>query len=135
MFSGIDFDEVKRKDCISNFTNKSVELFYKTVERYMKSNYLCEREEETFFVQVGQDIFEVGYAFWDEEFYYIKVCDPTKVKKSYKLGDILANRITEKERLIKEKIEVINQTVAELEGDGVPFKLIRSSIKMNKERY
>ena len=135
MFPGIDFEKVKEKEFVSNMGNKSVEDFYKTVDNYMKGNYLCDINQDVYFVRVLEDLFEVGFISWEDDFYYIKVATATPEMKIYNLDDILANRISEKERLIKEKIDLIRSKVEELKEEGVPFKLVKNSIKMNKEWY
>ena len=130
MFDGIDFNKIGTS--ITSISEESIRALYGIVNNYMKSNYLKDNDEDEYYIRVNGELFIIGYTYVYDGFYYLRRCsEEEKNVKSYDLNDILNNRITDKERITKEKLDLVNGQINELIEEGVPLRLIRRSINID----
>ena len=130
MLEGFDFRSLNDKN-ISSVNQKELESLYKRVEEYARINYLKEDDEDEYYIRINGIVYVIGYTYVYDGFYYL-VRYEGKIEdiKYFELSDVLNNEISDKQKQIKSKMDIVNNYLNELRKEGVSLRLIKKSIRL-----
>ena len=121
-------NDITSKNFVSSIENLNVEKLFNIVNNYVKINYVCELNEK-YYVSYDNNNYEIGMIYGPEDIlYYIR---KSNVEANINLVDVLNNKLSNNMKIIRDRINTINEMISSLHQDGVSLSLIKKSIKFN----
>ncbi len=121
-------NDITSKNFVSSIENLNVEKLFNIVNNYVKINYVCELNEK-YYVSYDNNNYEIGMIYGPEDIlYYIR---KSNIEANINLVDVLNNKLSNNMKIIRDRINTINEMISSLHQDGVSLSLIKKSIKFN----
>jgi hypothetical protein len=131
MTKDIDFSKFDDNYSLS-LSQQIISDLYKKVDKYVCTNYLKENDDDEYYIRINGKVYIIGVSFVYEEFYYLKKYDGKFDNITiFEIEDVLNNRISKEQMIIKDRFDRVNESIKELKDGGVSLRLIRKSIKVN----
>lgn len=117
------------RECTTSLFNNEVEELYNKVEEYARNNYLYNGVfEDCYYVTYKDKAYELRRFFGPDILYSITRLKEFK-SEYIMLENVFNGILTESEKELKDKIDSIRNDILSLHDQGVPYSLIRRSIK------
>ena len=124
-------EKMDEKLCYASSINiPAVEDLFHSIDNYVKSNYLCEEDEDKYYLKYKNRMLLCGYYVGPEILYYLKLVKEEYADYYVDYEDLKNNRINSKQQVIKDEIDDINLRILLLEEKGVSRRLIKKSINI-----
>ena len=121
-------NDIMSNDFICSIENTNVEKLFNLVNNYVKVNYVCELNEK-YYVSFNENNYEIGMIYGPEDIlYYIRKIN---IEANINLKDVLNNNLSTNKKIIRDKINTINDMITSMHQDGVSLSLLKKSIKFN----
>lgn len=123
-------EKMDEKLCYASSINIDVvEKLFRSVDNYVKSNYLFDSEDK-YYLKYKNRMLLVGYYTGPETLYYLRLTFDKHVGYYVDYEDMKCNRLNPEQQEVKDKIDGINDTITMLESRGISRKLIKNSIRI-----